>query len=579
MKRDVLYLLSAFILLPAIFNTAPCIAEHRVAERLYVATDRGTYISGEAMWLSVYCFDISDGSPLLSGLSNVVYVELHNSQGAAHTCKIALNKGRGSGRLVLPPTLPTGNYRLVAYTRQMLNEETPVYFQKIVSIFNTLTSERVEGNVKFEGEVHGADSVNAVYAKAVNTGDNDAVTIRFNENPGAVSRNGKFPLAVVNNGKESITMNISVVKIDSIPAPRSRDISATISEYLTNGRNRIFVDKYTPEFEGEIIKGKVTCEGKDLLSGRLVFLSAANGLSDIYSSMVDEKGNLTFYTNSIFGDREIILEIPKADTNSNITFEISDPFVRPNTGAVPSLTISRRFEQSLRERSIEMQLGRRFESDTLFQRFYIMNDPLLDVKPIVYQLDEYTRFPYMKDVVLEFVSDLRFREVGGKTDLQVRWEDLFNSKIYSENNSLILIDGIPVFDHQRVMDYDPLKVKSISVYTKEFIIGAASFSGIASFRTYKGDYPGLTFNRNVRIMDYKGVLYPCRFTGKELKERSTLPDLRSTLYFDPQIDIAKGGSEEITVYTPSYPGSFQINVEGIDKNGTPFSVKKSFEVN
>ncbi len=576
MKKNILCSLFAALLLPAVFNIALCNAEGRVIERLYTATDKGAYISGEAMWISVYCFDISNNSCTLSGLSNIAYLEVHNSTGIACTCKIALKSGRGSGRLVLPPTLPTGNYRLIGYTKQMLNEDSVVFSDKLISIYNTLTSDRVPGNV--EVKIGSGQSNRPANKSQLIKPTDSTIILKVNGNKDAILKNNHILLSVANAGKERVTLNISVVKEDSIPAPSAADISSVLSGYMSKVGNVNFTDRYTPEYEGEIIKGKIFYNGPGLISEQIVFLSAARGISDIYSSLVDSKGNIAFYTNSIYGDREIILEVPKADTSSKISFEINDPFLRASIKTIPGLCLSKNVEQSLSERSIEMQIGRRFEADTLFEKIQVHNDPLLRVKPIVYNLDEYTRFPFMQDVVVEFISELRFRNIDGKTDLQMRLEEGFKTMVYSRNNTLVLIDGIPVFDHKKVLDYDPLKVKSLSLYGKRYAIGVAGFSGIVSLKTYKGDYSGLKFDKNVRIMDFQGALYPCRFTAKELVNASRIPDLRSTLFFDPQIDIEPGGKKDLTIYTPSYSGTFKITVEGVDQKGKPFLRESFFTV-
>ena len=396
MKKNILYSLFISLLLLSGLSTNICKAEQRVIERLYVATDRGAYIAGEALWLSVYCFDISNNRDILSDLSNVAYIEIHSSGGVAITTKIALNGGRGSGRLVLPPTMPTGNYRLIGYTKQMLNEEKAVCFDKVISIYNTLTSDRVPKNVEVREESREENAIESNSVNTINSTNKNIVTLKFGENEKTIPRNSPFPFSIINNSKESVTLNISVVKVDSIPSPASPELSDYLSLCRSKAGDVNFVNRYTPEYEGEIINGRVIYGGADIITEKIAFLSAANGESDIYTSPIDSNGNITFYTNSIFGDRDIVLEVPKTDSNSKILFEIFDPFVKPEVQPIPKLYLNRRIERSLNERSVEMQVGRRFGSDTLFEKIQIKRDPLLIIKPIIYLLDDYTRFPLMQ---------------------------------------------------------------------------------------------------------------------------------------------------------------------------------------
>lgn len=54
--------------------------------------------------------------------------------------RLVLEKGVGDGCLQLPSTLPTGNYRLVAYTRYMRNEGEEVFFEKPLAVVNTFVT-------------------------------------------------------------------------------------------------------------------------------------------------------------------------------------------------------------------------------------------------------------------------------------------------------------------------------------------------------------------------------------------------------------------------------------------------------
>ena len=118
-------------------------------ERIYVSTDKGAYVAGDLVWCSLFCIDAA-GTPVLSSASSIAYLELVSSQGTAVTGKIALIGGRGAGVLALPANMPTGNYALVAYTSCNRNEQGRGYLDgaRILSVFNTMTTERIPGGVE-----------------------------------------------------------------------------------------------------------------------------------------------------------------------------------------------------------------------------------------------------------------------------------------------------------------------------------------------------------------------------------------------------------------------------------------------
>ena len=67
-------------------------------------------------------------------------MELLDSASAVVQARLVLEKGVGDGCLQLPSTLPTGNYRLVAYTRYMRNEGEEVFFEKPLAVVNTFVT-------------------------------------------------------------------------------------------------------------------------------------------------------------------------------------------------------------------------------------------------------------------------------------------------------------------------------------------------------------------------------------------------------------------------------------------------------
>lgn len=543
----------------------------RAAERIYIATDRDSYVAGETMWISVYCVDVSD-SVSLSNMSSIAYLELYNAQSLVLTAKIALVAGRGSGHIELPPNLPTGNYKIASYTKQMLNEQEPVLFEKFISIYNVLSSNRVEGNV-----TTGVKGVkNSGSFSLSNLGEQNIVDISFGASGRIVPTENSFVFSLINNGESSISANISIFRQDSLSNNYNKSFVQYLSPSLT--ATPVFTNKFIPEYEGEIIYGKVICDNNDALWDKAIFLSAAGGISDIYSTYVDSVGNFTFFTTPFFGNRDLILEIPKADSNLNIVYDIYDPFIRENRGEIPTLVLDTNIISSLEQRGVEMQLGRRFRIDTLFERIPMDKDPLLQSNLSVYRLDDYTRFTVMQEVVSEFIPELRFRKVDKKPDLQVRLNSSFKELAFSNDNTLAILDGVAVFDHQKIEEYNPLKVETISIYNSDYYIGVAAFSGIASFKTYKGDYSGLSFNKNVRIMDYQGVLYPSKMSASTVRFFKNIPDMRSMLYWDPIVSFAPKEKREIIVHTSALPGDYVILVEGISFNGIPFVYSTEFVV-
>ena len=171
-------------------------------------------MAGDAVWLSAWCLDASSGR--LSAFSKTAYVEVHSPTGMVQTAKIALDGGRGAGRLTLPNSLPTGNYRLFAYTLQGASEVgfDPLTGARTLSVFNTLSSERTE-RVKVVAQAPQAPSFPV----------KGALEIEGRQ----AARNDTVRIALTNRGAEPVSFSLSVRHDDGIPAPAGAHVADFVS--------------------------------------------------------------------------------------------------------------------------------------------------------------------------------------------------------------------------------------------------------------------------------------------------------------------------------------------------------------
>ena len=108
-----------------------------------------------------------------------------------------------------------------------------------------------------------------------------------------------------------------------------------------------------------------------------------------------------------------------------------------------------------------------------------------------YYLDDYTRFPVMEEILREYVPGVMVRK--RKDGFHFMVLDEVNKKVFDED-PLVLLDGIPVFDIDRIMEFDPLKVRKLEVMTRRYYMGVLSLPGAVSYTTYAGDLAGFQLN-------------------------------------------------------------------------------------
>ena len=134
-------------------------------ERVYAQTDKPVYLAGELLWTKLV---VTDAAGLPVSLSKVGYVELLDATTAQVQARVNLVEGVGEACLELPAMLPTGYYRLVAYTRQARNEGEAAYFHTTIGVVNTF---RKDGSVPTD---------TTLWATATSDGA-DGITLRLDK--------------------------------------------------------------------------------------------------------------------------------------------------------------------------------------------------------------------------------------------------------------------------------------------------------------------------------------------------------------------------------------------------------------
>ncbi|MDR2292721.1 MAG: TonB-dependent receptor, partial [Prevotellaceae bacterium] len=104
-------------------------------EKIYIQSDKPYYIAGENMFFRIYLLNAQLNQPAL--FSRYVYVELINPlDSVVIRQQIRPEELMFYGAMMLPASLPQGNYTLRAYTRYMENFEERLFYTRSVFIAN-----------------------------------------------------------------------------------------------------------------------------------------------------------------------------------------------------------------------------------------------------------------------------------------------------------------------------------------------------------------------------------------------------------------------------------------------------------
>lgn len=535
-------------------------SEEKVRERVYIVTDKQSYIAGDKLWCSVYCFKMGDSSLSLTDFSSVAYIELQTNNQVVLTSKVALIEGRGAGVIELPPVLPTGNYRLVGYTAQNRNEIGFIPKGDVIPIYNTLTNDRVEGGV-----VISPDGVEEAILSAGIESDLGSICEEVVvEVKGDVSVGEEFSLKLRSSLEEAVSLSLSVYKKDIYLSKYDLGIKNYCSELLFGDKGEV-KDEYLPDYEGEVIRLQTNGE-----KGERVRVSFPGESVDCYVSQVGEGGVVEVITPNLYGSKDLVCQ-----GVSDVS--IIDPFLRKVVGGIPKLRLTPSMGDELSHRGFSMQVGRRFDSDTLYSKLKVRPNTLLGEKSVIYNLDDYTRFPLMEEVLVEYVNEVKILTHKKEKHLSV----LVNSNggsTYSTGYSLVLLDGVPVLNHRKIIEYDPLLVEKIEIYQGVYSVGGVFYEGVANFITYRKDMSGYSFSSEETILPYVGSSYPLSFECNQIVVDGNYPDYRETIYWHPLLEVDSRGEIDIRCVAPLYEGDFMVVVEGVSHSGSPIYYQTSLKI-
>lgn len=341
--------------------------------------------------------------------------------------------------------------------------------------------------------------------------------------------------------------------------------------------------EFLPEYEGMLIRGKITDKYSGLPAKNTpAYLSVTGERFVFKTSTSDQNGNIFFGLNKFYGTNEIIIQ-PHDRANSSYMVNIPPPFASNYSSIkIPSLRRLDNLKEELASHSVASQVENTFVQESK-QQFLLPalpdSTPFFGSAGKSYLLDDYTRFITMEEVLKEYVAEVRVRKQQDKFIYKVK-NQAYND--FFENDPLVLLDGVPVFDINKLMAYDPLKIKKLNVVTQRYFSGTEVFDGIISYDTYKGDLDGYELDPNALILEYPGFqlhreFYSPLYDTKE-KSESRLPDFRNLLYWSPDIKPDKNGKAQISFYTSDKQGKYAVVIQGIDSNGLAGSKTVFFNV-
>ena len=297
-------------------------------------------------------------------------------------------------------------------------------------------------------------------------------------------------IAVVNPLRKSKDDDIEWVKVaspDSLSYAREQGRLAFTPLKATTER----------ETEGHIIKARIrnVHESQTFKGGQILpSLSIIGKQIHYFEGKMVGDTMAVFNTYGVHGRQPLVLSAISS-SGVSLPIEMTSPFAVLRPKQLPHLVFH--YQRSeVEARSLDMQ--QRQTTEDIVPSDY--EDTVFGTKPdLSYNLDEYRQFLTVREVLIEYVNCVVRKKTDNATRLFVCMElEHFNSSV----PSLVLIDGMPVYDAERLLNYDARRIHHINIYGGQYTFGHGIYNGILSFVTRSGQLTNYPTERNAQYLVY-----------------------------------------------------------------------------
>ncbi len=487
-----------FVLILLVFGFAfPSLSQsgNGLKEQVFFHTPKTLYFSGDKIWFEA---QVSLGAQPTS--SQVLYAELvdRNSNSIVHV-KVPLQAGKAVNFLPISDQIASDHYLLRVYTRISpfldLNQGVA---QQLVTVINPKIPPK-EATASSRIELPSSKS----FAKG--------------------SRVDFSTYAPANSTRLASGISIANAFLQEEQKQWSSDqvYSSIVQRPLL------------PELFGHLIQAKVASRDTALT----YFLSLHGTKSALFTDHIDEDGLLTFDAGGLRHWDRLILQLENGSEMAGL--ELVSPLIKttfhPNF-KFPELALTQE----------DLPFLQSFLKATVVQQAYLeeSNQDFLEVvtgfvADYNYGLDDYTRFEDVETILKEYVPSVAVRLKDKKKTFRLLNEA---DKSVFDDNPLILVDAMPVFDSDLLASFNPKFLQRLEVLNREFYLNDRTYPGVLSFSSYANNFGLFPLAPAARFFDYPG-LRPSLILDKGQFQTpasaSRIPDWRTVLYWGSSGEVSK----------------------------------------
>ena len=292
-------------------------------------------------------------------------------------------------------------------------------------------------------------------------------------------------VAIVNPLRKSKFDDIEWVQDDTPITPHQSVVTHHLPPTIPETEGHIIVARIKNVYEGKTYSGNNICASLSIVGKQVHYFEGR---------MVNDS-TAVFTTFGIHGKLPLVLSA-KTSTGVSLPIEMVSPFATLVPEKLPHLVFHYN-RSEVEARSLDMQ---RHQMAIAPAAPLPYDDDVYGTKPdLSYNLDEYRQFLTIREVLLEYVMCVTKRKLNGVQQLSVRKEQ---EQYHDFLPSLVLIDGMPVIDTERLLNYDARRIHYINIYGGQYVFGNELYNGILSIVSRSGQLTNYPVERNMQYLVY-----------------------------------------------------------------------------
>lgn len=578
-----------------------CFVNYQLYSReiVYLHLNKKIFISGEQIRFKAYLIDENAHTSVVK--SRILYLQLSNyeNQNLFVVRSDIEEDGTGYGLIDLPDSLGTGLYYLTAFTNCMRN-----YNQELLQSLPVIVINPRDENIDSLIYLPALNSAKYQSYNQLTEEDNKSVAGReIATDKNIYGKREKVVVSIKLEGLQdtSSTANISITVTEHIPSDNLLNYGQSIQycfSLLSKNLQEIkgWTDlnrdiqncRYLREDEGYILSGTVFNNSSGVVfPDACVLLSTSDTIANLKYNITDSSGKFYFLLDKCYNNKDLVLQIKDPDQSlKNAGIKIDEKSIGTSFSHVNKISMDDSLKSYLKNCRAISIINKSYRIATDIPEIPEKNICMMSgydffgvPDKIIYPSD-FTELPDFHEIISNIIPGVKYKLNEDNTySVQLLNND---SRIYmSEKNALVLMNNIPVFDYGILKRLNSKQLKQIKIKQKMMMYGDLEISGVLSLITGEDYLPLLQSENKIHLVN-NTVIY--RNKGvidsdykNEGKRQSKIPDLRQTLYWNPEIKIDKN-VVVIEFYASDIKATYNINIQGITHNGVPISATTRFKV-